>query len=180
MTLSEIVIDYKRNHFSHHEREITYFEKLSQIDEAIRFAVLSISPEKKRFSHQRRIPKVVLVDAYERLKRIKNQIIQVKNFDVLYDLIHEKILSVKGIGSLCVYDFSLRIGAYLKIEPNKVYLQAGALTGAKAFGFRIIDKKIQISDLPKEFRSLKASIVEDILCIYKNEFKGIGQSSKGC
>lgn len=66
--------------------------------------------------------------------------------------------SVEGIGPLCEYDFSMRIGAYLNIEPDRVYLQAGALAGAKNLGFEIIDNKVEISDLPKKFRSLEPSL----------------------
>ena len=39
---------------------------------------------------------------------------------------------VKGFGELSIYDTAVRIGAHLRIEPDKVYLHAGAREGIKA------------------------------------------------
>ena len=36
------------------------------------------------------------------------------------------------IGDLTVYDISTRIGAFLKLEPNRIYLHAGTRIGARA------------------------------------------------
>ena len=54
-----------------------------------------------------------------------------------------------------VYDTAVRIGAYLNLEPEEVYLHAGTKKGAAALGFKhrkTIDPKV----LPREFQSLSA------------------------
>ena len=59
---------------------------------------------------------------------------------------------IKGIGELTIYDTALRIGFYLDIYPDKVYLHAGTREGAKRLigEDKVKNKKyLEMSELPK-------------------------------
>jgi hypothetical protein len=102
---------------------------------------------------------------------LEDEISQLSTFDDLYKLIEEVILPINGLGPLYVYDTALRIGSYLGLLPEFVYLHAGTMTGALNLGIAIQGNRVRVKDLPKEFHSLEAIEVEDILCIYKDLLK---------
>jgi len=76
-------------------------------------------------------------------------------------------------GELTVYDTALRIGAYLRIEPEKVFLHRGTRDGAKALGFKGGKRSIRLDELPKAFHGLKPYQIEDCLCIYAKALKSL-------
>ena len=88
-------------------------------------------------------------------------------------MIHEAISGLSGIGEVMVYDTAHRIGSYLGLEPEYVYLHAGTRVGAVALGFDRSAGWIEIADLPAAFRRLKPSEIEDCLCIYKKDIQRI-------
>ncbi|HQM80509.1 MAG TPA: hypothetical protein PLX02_02700 [Syntrophorhabdaceae bacterium] len=88
-------------------------------------------------------------------------------------------LPIPGIGELAVYDTALRIGAFLRIEPSKVFLHAGTRTGARALGLETSAEFLEVSSVPSEFQVLKPSEIEDVLCIYKHRFYVAGRGQQG-
>jgi hypothetical protein len=72
-----------------------------------------------------------------------------------------------------VYDTAVRIGAYLGLEPDRVYLHAGTRRGARALGLGAGREWLEIRELPVQFRRLNGRRLEDILCIYKRELDSI-------
>ncbi|MDE1887953.1 MAG: hypothetical protein KGL00_09480 [Gammaproteobacteria bacterium] len=82
------------------------------------------------------------------------------------------IRAIPGIGELTVYDTALGIGAFLRLEPAKVFLHAGARSGARALGLDASGEFLEVKAIPAELRSLKQSEIEDVLCIYKRRFNG--------
>lgn len=72
-------------------------------------------------------------------------------------------------GEMTIYDTSQRIGMFLGHEPDRVYLHRGTREGAKALGFKGQLAFILPSQLPRAFRKLKPSEIEDCLCIYRDE-----------
>ena len=67
------------------------------------------------------------------LRERKVEIEECREFDELYKIVQRAFKKIKGAGDLTTYDTSLRIGACKKVEPKEVYLQSGALKGARAF-----------------------------------------------
>ena len=67
-----------------------------------------------------------------------------------------------------MYDTALRIGAFLRLESDAVYLHCGVTTGAAHLGFARSRMRIEVGELPPSLRGLKPYQVEDILCIYKD------------
>ena len=112
----------------------------------------------------------VLQAAEPRLQAIAAQLQTATSFAELHRLIDRQIKPIRGIGDLAVYDIAHRIGAYLRREPEAVYLHAGTREGARALS--LAGKKIEVRELPAGLRKLSAAEIEDCLCIYKDALHG--------
>lgn len=99
------------------------------------------------------------------------------DFDQIMEIVTQ--CRVRGFGELSIYDTSLRIARFKNMEPDKVYLHAGARKG-----FEILERKgyvppgsakenyLTTTELPDEFNShLRKYEVENIACLYKAEFE---------
>ena len=84
---------------------------------------------------------------------------------MLYAIVDDA--GIKGIRALTIYDTPIRIGAFVKLQPERVYLHAGTKEGAKALGF-YSRETLAVSELPKMFSRLTPAEIEDCLCIYKD------------
>lgn len=136
------------------------------LDQAIRLAGCSIMNDNCH-PHQCRPGKVRCRDFADSLSNNITRIANCKDFDEL----HKTVASCKTpqIGDLTIYDVAHRIGVYMKIEPDKVYLHQGTWEGAKKlFGKRRLRKVMPIGSFPKPMHGLTAAQIEDMLCIEKD------------
>jgi hypothetical protein len=170
MNIAAIVRDYRARHRERARREVRYYMIQHSLEDAIREAALARLPSGKRHPHQRRIPLRILQAAERRLQAIAGQLQAAKSFAGLHRLIECKIRSIRGIGDLAVYDIAHRIGAYLRREPEAVYLHAGTREGARALN--LYGKTIEVSDLPAGLQKMSPAEIEDCLCIYKDALRG--------
>lgn len=93
---------------------------------------------------------------------------QFDSFTQLYDTVEELIGGIPFIGSLTIYDVAVRISARFSIEPEKVYLNAGAKEGARVLlGVTKIDSVVDISIFGETLSQLTSIHIENFLCIYK-------------
>jgi hypothetical protein len=173
-SLRAIAAEYKRHHRRRAQRELADFRTLPTDEDAISRAALAQLPNGRRHPHQYRIPRATLGESRRRLLDHLPALRQAESFDELFELITATIEPIPGIGPLAVYDTALRVGARFGLEPVKVYLHAGTRTGAKALGLDLGSDSIEMGELPAELRTLTAREVEDVLCIYKGEFRGAG------
>ena len=81
----------------------------------------------------------------------------------------DRIGGIHGIGELAVYDIACRIGAFLGLSPERVYLHAGTREGARALGLR--GASVRKMDLPRAFGRLSPGEIEDCLCIYNADIR---------
>ena len=125
----------------------------------------------KRHPHQYRLKHRDLQRVHQRLKLY--DIESCETFHELFETVHEAIAGISGIGELMVYDTAHRLGSYLGLEPEYVYIHAGVRKGAKALGFKGAVKWIDPSTLPRAFKKLTPGEIEDCLCIYKDELTDI-------
>ena len=111
----------------------------------------------------------IVDDNYDVLKSIAT-------FDELYKAVEK--LRIKGIGDLTIYDTATMIGCPDEVYPDKVYLHAGAATGAKALGIeaQVVDKSVFVSLFPA-FDKLNPLQIEDFLCIYKSHLSGTAKET---
>lgn len=169
--LADIIKSYKSLRAKRPDTWSEFAAQQSTLKDAITVSALSINKENKRCPHQYRIPKAVLEQAKHELLINIGRIRKAKSFDDLYTIV--KTLGIFGIGELTAYDIAVRIGAYLKLNPDRVYLHAGTRVGAKTLLGEVSGDYLFKSDLPKAFRghNLKYGEIEDILCIYKDRFR---------
>jgi hypothetical protein len=155
----------------HNDRVIKFCLKQNSLTDVIKIAVLSRDIYNKKHNHQHRIENFQLQMFLEKISLLEHKIQAVNKFDELLNLIvKEKII---GIGPLALYDIALRIGYYIKIKPELIYLHAGAKTGANNF----FGRKIKNNYLTKEefvskvddFKNFSCEEIEAFLCIHCNK-----------
>jgi len=171
MKLEAIVRTYIRKIRPKAKAEIDWFAHQPSLDAAIEKAALAINSREKRYSHQRRLTKVALKQAFRALLEESVAIEKSRDFDELFRIIRAAVKPIPGIGELYVYDTSFRIGAKLNLFPTKVYLHAGTRRGVRALGLDHSADTLKVSALPKELRGLEPHELEDVLCIFKDELK---------
>lgn len=182
MNLKVFVRHYKANYRPNKENEFDWFENQPSFESAVTNAAEAKDENAKRYSHQRRIKGISINNAKAELLENIDNLEKSDSFHSLWLLMNRLIKPINGIGELYVYDAALRIGAFLKLYPEKVYLHAGTRTGAKRLKIKKSNKDwIELDELPKEFQELPMNEVEDILCIYKDDFMSEKiDSAKSC
>lgn len=154
------------------DRHQDYCVAQPNLSAAIEIAAKAIDDRNIRHSHQCLISKINLDNFAEKLKSKEQNIKSAQSFNQLMSII--EIEKCTGIGELTTYDTATRIGAYLNLFPNRVYLHSGTRIGAKNLLGRLNGKKyLDLADFPTELQqhNLTASEIEDILCIFKDNFK---------
>jgi hypothetical protein len=170
-SLSAIVRDWNKRFIEgdakrFRDEVVEYCRDADNFVEAVERAVASRRPNGKMHNHQSKVKEVdrrrfgyAIVDAIDPEKDL--------SFDDLYDRLRE--IRPKGIGPVTTYDVATRIGAFLDIEPEQLYLHAGVLEGWKVLhGGRVpVAIRLPREMWPKPLRQLPADQVEDLLCCYR-------------
>ena len=169
-TLDGLVGLFIEDYREDNARELRYFGRARTLNEAIARAALSEYPPGKRHPHQRRIPGTQLVEAKNQLDAIAESLLDCRSFSELHSVVEHQIGSIYKIGDLAVYDIAHRIGAFLGLEPERVYLHTGTREGARALGIKG-KRSVDLASFPKAFAVLRPAEVEDCLCIFKNELR---------
>lgn len=165
-TLEDVVSDYISEHRPRVTREMNYYAGQPSLEAAIEVAGLA-RLNGKRHAHQRRIPAAVLRHATDRLLEAADELQSCQSFDELFHLVEAVIRPIEGIGEMAVYDAALRLGAYLRLAPELVYIHMGTRTGLTKLGLYRGQTAISPAKLPEAFRRLEPREIEDCLCIYK-------------
>lgn len=167
--MKDIISDYFSKHHQGSLIEKNFFESRRTLQEAISYAALARDEESK-FSHQYRVQNQSLEESRSRLLRAAYRIQACQTFHELYMLVESLILPVPGIGALTVYDTALRIGFWMRLEPEYIYLHAGTREGARNLGLPVNSAYLEMHQIPKALRNLTPDQIESIFCIYKNSF----------
>jgi hypothetical protein len=180
-TLQHLVSLYNKNMAREENLKLSDFRNRTKpLKEMIKDAVYGQLPNCNQDSHQSQIERDVLEEMKKRLldPAVIEELKKCKHFDDIFCLIY--CLRIPGFGSLCVYDTSLRLGAFFKLYPDVIYLHRGALTGAKnLLGKEMLAEKMHYfandkkfpyifkSSLPDEIQGLEAHHIENFLCRFK-------------
>ena len=173
-TIDLIVEDYK-SWESHRAKEQDYWRANGMpFSSVIARAVLSEIDE-RRHPHQRRLSSKALRTGVKALHEIEGQLKAARRFHVLHSLVEQAFKPIRGLGELAAYDTADRIRLALGLESEHViYLHAGARVGARRLaGGRLENESawgILKRDVPKGLRKLSTHEIEDVLCIYKDDF----------
>lgn len=168
--LNTLVKDYIRRFGGCRAADRQRWEEMPDLASAIHHAALARTADGKCEHHQRRIGLKRLMPFERALQERRRAIAVCRSFDALLRLIDEA--RTAGVGDLAVYDTAVRIGRYLGLAPQRVYLHAGTRAGAKALGLDTSRGVLERDELPVPLRRLACDAAEDFLCIYKDELRG--------
>jgi hypothetical protein len=171
MRLAGIVRHYETFVRQRKQEELDWFRNQPTLEANVKQAALSQGRDGKRLSHQWRIKARVLQEAKRALLAVLSDLRNCSNFDQLFSIVEEALEPVQGAGALYAYDVAERIGAKLRLEPEKVYLHAGAAVGAARLGLDTSRRAIERSSLPTALQRIAPGEVEDVLCIYRDDFE---------
>jgi hypothetical protein len=170
----EIVEDYRWGARLQAMDELEYFAKLPSLEEAINAVADARKETGALFNHQRHLEQSTVEEVRRALLANRDAIARVADFDELIGLVERLIGRIRGAKEMYIYDAALRLGAYLKKLPERVYLHRGTRLGAEALGVSVAGRSwIAVEELPAAFRVLKAYEIEDVLCSYKDDIKRV-------
>ena len=169
--LTRIVRDYLETRGTCTASDLRFYRDQPTQRDAIIKAAMAEKPNGKRASHQRRIPQAVLRKATDAL--LAADVGKCRTFHELYVLVQRTAGDFHGFGRLTVYDTAHRLGAYLGLSPEHVYVHAGVRDGLRALGLNHRVARISVSELPSTFHRLRPDQAEDCLCIYKAHFRAL-------
>ena len=150
-------------------KELEWFSQKESFSLALKEAVCAKDQWGKRLSHQRRLLQHVIPDSLELLQSEAKGLKNSKTFDELFGKIETALNTVFSAGDLYKYDTALRLGAFLGIYPTRVFLQTGALSGAKKLSRSLNQRSMPLTFFPEPFHSIAPFEMENLLCCYKEE-----------
>jgi hypothetical protein len=118
------------------------------------------------FGHQHRPGHERMANLATRLAAEEATIGSACSFAKLYDLVAAHAARIDRLGPLTTYDVAHRIGAYLGLQPELIYLHCGTLDGAVAVGIAKRRTTASVDEMPGGLQSLTPAESEDVLCIY--------------
>lgn len=179
---SELLRDYDSQHAAAEIAELQWYSRQPSLSAAIQHAATATNHLGKRFEHQCRIRKEAIPAATIALATHEGDLATVNTFHELLALVERLVRPIFGIGPLYSYDAALRIGAYRRLMPDRVYLHAGTAKGARALGLiRRRKDWLLTAELPKALATRLPHEIENILCIYAGHFAGVKTvEASGC
>jgi hypothetical protein len=151
--------------------ELEFYARQYSLEEVILVAT------EKGHPHLNRISPEALKTTRGRLLRSAKLRGEFADFDQLYATVEGEMGKICGIGLLTTYDTAHRIGAYLGLKPQKVYLQTGAKKGAQILGVGRGKRKVEKQAFPKEIQLLEPQFIEDFLCICRQSLLRVKASN---
>jgi hypothetical protein len=160
-----IVRHYRRVYAEALARDLGFYRARHRLTDAITHAGAAHQSDEKKHPHQWRLQHRALAAATARLRQARLE--SPRDFDELYARVDKALNPVRGVGPLYIYDTALRIGAYRRLLPERIYLHAGTRVGARALGLDHRQDAVSLDALPACFHGLQPHEVEDLLCVYK-------------
>lgn len=159
------------------DQVVRYCEDAPRFAIAVRRAVEARDANGKHHNHQSKVDITARRKLGAKLvakKKMVEKIASIRHHD-RFDLLHDLIDEIKpfGIGPVTVYDVAVRVGAYLGIDPQSVYMHAGVRLGYEALfgaGSSKGIERVPLSRFPEPFCYMEADDIEDILCTYREIF----------
>jgi hypothetical protein len=171
-SLARLVADYKKRCSERVVDDNQFFRQLPSIGLAIHHVAFAIDENGRCFNHQFRIKRAARSIAKQRLTEATKKLRACRSFDALHSFLESLLSDIYGLGEMYIYDAAQRLGVYLGLSPDRVYLHAGVRKGARALGLDTKRRRIlEISELPRALHGLSGDDIENFLCIYEARFK---------
>jgi hypothetical protein len=168
--ITGIIRQYKRWKNQNPDSWVAHCRAQRTLQGAIHSATLSENAAGQKHPHQYRLKRTDLENFEANLLQNKSAIQTSADFDSLHTIVKES--ACKGIGELTIYDTAVRLGAFLNLYPDRIYLHAGTRVGANKLVPNLTGAAINKSQLPVPLRNsdLNCYELEDLLCVYKDQF----------
>ena len=164
--LGSLVADFREHYKPDSAQQLRFFRTMPSMGLAIHHVAMAIDGNDRCFDHQFHIVQPARRRAKTVLTQSEARILACRSFHELHSLFVELLSPIKGLGEMYIYDASLRMGAYVKLRPDFVYLHRGTRWGAKALGLNVRRPYIEKRELPGVLHTLSADDLESFLCIY--------------
>jgi hypothetical protein len=168
-TFRSLIADFRREDAPRMQKEAAFFRKQPSLERAIHHAATATDERGKVFDHQRRTWPSGRLKAEAILTASVGRVGACRSFHELLCLIEELLSGVRGIRELYRYDTAARLGAFLSLAPEYVYLHAGTRKGAQALGLGRRRGYLEKHELPVPLQALTADELETFLCVYAAE-----------
>jgi hypothetical protein len=172
-SFKEIVQHYIELRRSDVNDEFNWIRSIKSEVELIRVASYVIRSNGKRSSHHYRKPHELLERVRKTLLASRSKLARFRTFDQIYNFLESSIGDFFGVSELYIYDVSLILSVHRGITPERIYLHTGTREGARILRLPFGNKYLELSDIPKVFRTLAPHEIEDVFCIYKDVFPKI-------
>lgn len=168
--LERIIDNYKKQSCKSVDYHVQFCLDQENLKDAIEAAAEAVDDYGKIHFHQRRVAKADLLAFAEKLATLENNLAIATTFDEIYTIV--KNTNQAGINEVTVFDTAFRIGSYLNLFPDKIYLTSGIRIGAEHLLGKLDDRNTLLpTDFPSPFQREDLSIadIEDILYVCRNE-----------
>jgi hypothetical protein len=177
--LRQLVDIYRKHCAADLKLKLDAFERMS-VEQVVEYAGRGKEYNGvSHIGHLRRAPTNSLKDAVKVLSGKYKALKGFKNFDDIYGAVENSVKPIHRLKGMYFYDIALRIGVSKGLWPGKVYLQCGALVGAKNL-FRTWKPEdavnlptLECSAFPPELNCLNAAEIENFLCIFEKHLKDV-------
>ncbi len=170
--LDLMVADWLVRHKRNLHVELNYYRGMT-LDDVIYFSCRGRGIHGVKLSHQKRL-NLESLDLFAMnvlTKRLPLQ--KAITFDNVFSVLDPIGKNISDIGPLAVYDAALRIGWFLRLLPDQVFIQTGSLKGASNLekkGLLIIPcgaRSLPKASFPKPLQTLEPFEIENFLCVNK-------------
>ncbi|MES2517626.1 MAG: hypothetical protein V4585_05940 [Bacteroidota bacterium] len=170
--LERIIKNYQSNGRKQVDNHVSYCVGQTNLKNAIEVAAKAVDENNKTHFHQRRVGRTELNIFAEKLVLFEEEVNAVTTFDEIFDIV--KKAHTEGVNELAFFDTAFRIGSFLKIFPDKIYLTSGTRIGAEHLLGSLSGKTFLLpEELPIPFQLLNLTVadIEDILYTYRDELE---------
>lgn len=176
--LVNLVDEFKQKYYPSFKEEIKFYKTRTNLEDAVRIASLAKMPDGRMHSHQRRVGKQKLELLHKYLLNKIDEIRNCRTFDCLLQIVGN--CDIRGIRDLTIYDTAFRIGVFLSIYPDNIYLHTGTRIGAiNLLGKIKIGSRpfVTKSELPMDLQILEPWEIETFLCCMAGKLQETGLES---
>lgn len=170
-TLDGLVQDFI-DRFPRERRDfvVPYTAESNSISQAIARAVSSVDANNKQHHHSFSISEHAMDNCFVKLIAQDDSLIRSINFHDLYKKVKRVLKDVNGIDDVYIYDIAVRIGSYLGLEPERIYLHSGVAVGAAKLGLIEFPESLEYNQMPEALKAMTPDMIEDFLCCMRKVF----------
>lgn len=173
--LAILIAEYLHVQRPRSEASWRWYSSAGSLKEAIRRASWSEREDGEIEEHQRGIQARSLRELGGRIAQLP--IGRARTFAELHDLVRLAAATVPGLEARTIYEVAFRLGAYLRMRPDYVYLHSRSREGAWALWITSTTARIPPPAFPVELRLLRSWEITEFLDLDGDELAKLRSAS---